>query len=276
MSICKPRLSRAKEAEHRDYLRKLQAEGVDVEIPEEWQEHLRALDIVVGGPTENMVFESATGGIHYAVLLRLVVERSGMILTGWDLSTDYDDQIVTESFDDRDRVWKLGGREYSQSEVLNSRIARNLILPRGRIIEGCLLATGLRRVPAHYSNFAAVPFRLNLWDQFGNEIGAEEGTLSVLRKAQQGNASVGKGSGLHGPDVTGERPEPSVGVASQRRYIELLDQEKLAQEQKVAGHNGAGVVEKRTEAEWAEEEQRVMKRLAEEMGRTRRDRTLRE
>jgi len=45
MSICKPRLSRAKEAEHRDYLRKLQAEGVDVEIPEEWQEHLRALDI---------------------------------------------------------------------------------------------------------------------------------------------------------------------------------------------------------------------------------------
>jgi len=245
MSICKPRLSRAKEAEHRDYLWKLQAEGIDVEIPEEWQEHSRALDIVVGGPTENMVFESATGGIHYAVLVRLVVERSGKIWTDWSLSTDYDDQIVPESFDDRDRVWKLGGREYSQSEVLNLRIERNLVLGRGRIIEGCLLATGLGPLPAHYSNFAAVPFRLSLWDQFGNEIGAEEGTLSVFRKAQQSNASVGKGSGLYGPDATGERTEPPVGEASQHRYIELLAQERLAQEHKVAGQNGAGVVEKR-------------------------------
>src|SRR5580698_3294769 len=169
MSICKPRLSRAKEAEHRDYLWKLQAEGVDVEIPEEWQEHSRALDIVVGGPTENMVYESATGGIHYAVLVRLVVERSGEILTDWSLSTDYDDQIVPESFDDHDPVWKLGGREYSESEVLNLRIERNLVLVRGRIIEGRLLATGLRPIPAHYGNFAAVPFRLSFWDQFGNE-----------------------------------------------------------------------------------------------------------
>jgi IS5 family transposase len=44
--------------------------------------------------------------------------------------------------------------------------------------------------------------------------------------------------------------------------FELVAQEKLAQEQTVAGHNGAGVVEKRTEAEWAEEEQRLMKRIA--------------
>jgi hypothetical protein len=138
---------------------------------------------------------------------------------------------------------------------------------------GCLLATGLRRIPAHYSNFAAVPFRLSLWDQLGNEIGAEKGTLSVFRKAQQGNASVGKGSGLYGPDATGERSEPSVGEASQHRYIELVAQEKLAKEQMVAGDNRAGVVEKKTEAEWAEEERRLMKRLAEEVGRTRRDRT---
>ena len=244
MSICKPRLSRAKEAEHRDYLWKLQAEGIDVEIPEEWQEHSRAL-IVVGGPTENMVFESATGGTHYDVLIRLVVERSGKILTDWSLSTDYDDQIAPESFDDRDRVWKLGGREYSQSEVLNLRIERNLVLPRGRIIEGRLLATGLGPIPAHYSNFAAVPFRLSLWDQFGNEIGAEEGTLSVFPKAQRSNASVGKGSGLYGPDATGERTEPPFGEVATRRYIELLAQEKLAQEQKAVDHNSAGVAERK-------------------------------
>lgn len=260
MSICKqPKLSRAKEAEYRERLRRLQAEGLEVEIPEEWQEDSPALDTVVGGPTENMVFESATGGIHYAALVRLVVERSGMILTDWGLSTDYDDQIVPESFDDRDRVWKLGGREFSPCEVLNSQIERNLVLVRGRIIEGWLLATGVRPTPAHYSNFAAAPFRLILWDQFGNELGAQ-GTLSVFRKAQQGNVSVGKGTGLYGLDAIGERPELSVGEASRLRYIELLDQEKLAKKQKLAG--GARVVEK-TEAEWAEEQRKVMTSIAE-------------
>ena len=231
MSTCKPRLSRAKEAEHRDYLRKLQAEGVDVEIPEEWQEHARALNIVVGGPAENMVFESATGGIHYAVLVRLVVERSGMILTDWDLSINYDDQIVPESFDDRDPVWKLGGREYTQSEVLNSRIETSLVLARGRIIEGCLLATGLRSIPAHYSNFAAVPFRLIFWDQFRNEI-VSKGKLSVFRNAQRKNTAVQRGSGLYGLDATGKPRAVSIGEESGRRYLELLAQEKLAQEQK--------------------------------------------
>lgn len=84
MSICKPpRWSRAKEAEHRDYLRRLQAEGVDVEIPEEWQEHSRALDIVVGGLIENMVFESATDGIVHPGVEQIVqLRRPGSFFEG--------------------------------------------------------------------------------------------------------------------------------------------------------------------------------------------------
>jgi hypothetical protein len=125
-------LSRAQESEYRDYLRQLQAEGLDVEIPEEWQDHYRALDIVGSGPGESVVFESATGGIYYAFLVRLVVERSGMILTDWCPSTDYDDQIVPESFHDRNVLCRLGGQVYRQCEVLNSRIEKNLVLARGR------------------------------------------------------------------------------------------------------------------------------------------------
>jgi hypothetical protein len=83
MSICKPpRWSRAKEAEHRDYLLRM-PEGVDVEIPEEWQEHSRALDIVVGGPIENMVFESATGGIVHPGVEQIVqLRRPGSFFEG--------------------------------------------------------------------------------------------------------------------------------------------------------------------------------------------------
>jgi hypothetical protein len=117
MPNLKRRLSRLEEATHRDYLRQLQAEGIDVEIPE----NSRALDIVL---EESMVFESATGGVHYAVLTRLVPERSGFIVTGWELNTDYDDQIVPESFDDRHLIFRLGGQEYCRREVLNPRMEK--------------------------------------------------------------------------------------------------------------------------------------------------------
>jgi hypothetical protein len=114
----------AQEATHRDYLRQLQAEGIDVEIPEEWQENSRALDIVLAGPAESTVFESATGGVYNAVPARLVAERSGLILTDWDMSTEYDGQIVPESFDNCDPLWNLGGQVYRQGEVLNLRIEK--------------------------------------------------------------------------------------------------------------------------------------------------------
>jgi hypothetical protein len=82
MLVYKPRLSRAKEAENRDYLLRM-PEGVDVEIPEEWQEHSRALDIVVGGPIENMVFESATGGIVHPGVEQIVqLRRPGSFFEG--------------------------------------------------------------------------------------------------------------------------------------------------------------------------------------------------
>jgi hypothetical protein len=81
MPNLKRRLSRLEEATHQDYLRQLQAEGIDGEIPKEWQENSRALDIVLAGPGESAVFQSLTGGVCYAVLVRLVALLSGLILT---------------------------------------------------------------------------------------------------------------------------------------------------------------------------------------------------
>jgi len=54
----------SKEAEPRDYLLRMQAEGVVLKFLRSGKSIREQLDIVVGGPTENMVFESATGGIH--------------------------------------------------------------------------------------------------------------------------------------------------------------------------------------------------------------------
>jgi hypothetical protein len=249
MPIRKPRLSRVEEATHLDCLRQLQAEGLDVEIPEE---NSRALDIVVAGPAESTVFESASGGVCYAVLPRLVALQSGRSLWDWDMSTAYDNQIVPESFDGRDPVCTLGGQEYRACDVLNSRIEKRLVLSRGQTAEGWLLATGLARIPATYSNCAVVPFRLSFWDQFGNEFRVP-GTLSVSRRVQRDNAKVRKGTGLYGLDGTGKPRQPSVEEDAHRRYLELIAQEKNAERQ------DAG--------ESAEKTTQLIKRVAKLLGR---------
>ena len=230
MPTLKRRLSRLEEATHRDYLRQLQSEGIDVEIPQEWQENSRALDIVLA---RERGFRIATGGVYYAILVRLVAVLSRLLLTEWGLSTDYDAQIVPESFSERDPLWKLGSQVYQQREVLNSRIEKNLVVSRGEIVEGWLLASGITPIPAQYSNFAVVPFRLSFWDQFGDEIAVQRGNFSVLRKVQRDSTGVRKGTGLYGLDATGKPRELSIEEDARRRYLELLAQEKLAKQQRV-------------------------------------------
>jgi hypothetical protein len=72
MSIYKPRLSRGEKAMRLNYLRQLQAEGHDVDIPQEWQENSRALDIILASFAASTVCEFATGGIGYAIFVRLI------------------------------------------------------------------------------------------------------------------------------------------------------------------------------------------------------------
>jgi len=204
MPIRKPRVSREKAAIYSGCLRQLRDEGLDLEILDEWLEHSRALDIVLAGPEESTVFETPTGGIVYAVLAYLIALRT-VTLTDWDLCTDYDDQIVPCS-NGRDTVYRLGGQEYLRSEVLNQQIEAGLRLSRGQIVEGWLLATGLRRVPMEYSN--TVPFELVLRDQFGHEITAES-KASVLRSAKSHSPGVRPGT-LDGLDATQKPTEPSI------------------------------------------------------------------
>ena len=241
MPIYKARLSHTEEAMHRCYLRQLHAEGLDVEIADQWLENSRALDVVLARPAESTVFESLTGGVYYAILVRLIAIRSGLILTDWGLATSYGDQIVPASFDDSDPLWNLGGQLYRPSEVLNSRIEKNLILAKGQTVEGWFLASGIVPIPIEYGRSAVVPFRLSFWDQFGNEIGVD-GRLSVLRKVQRDSTGVRKGTGLYGLDETGKPPELSVAEASRLRYLEMVRQEKEAAQKGAAGIADPGAI----------------------------------
>ncbi|MGA7379369.1 MAG: hypothetical protein WBX03_00845, partial [Terriglobales bacterium] len=73
MPIRKPQVSREKAAIYSGCLRQLQDEGQDFEIPEEWRERGRALNIDVAPPWENMLFNVYHDGIaYYAIWVCLV------------------------------------------------------------------------------------------------------------------------------------------------------------------------------------------------------------
>jgi hypothetical protein len=208
MPIRRLRLSRSEAAAQLVCLKQLQAEGIDVEIPEERQEVRCDLDIDLGAPWENSVSEVRNGGIgYYAIYLRVIAKRSGLILPESEISTAWDPEIQINSVVGEDPLYDFGGQLFPRNQILNPRILNSLrFQARGDTIEGWLLASGLRPIPAEYRNFAVVPFQLSFWNQFGDEFRAQ-GTLSVLRKSQRDNTGVRRGSGLYGLDEAGKPPE---------------------------------------------------------------------
>jgi hypothetical protein len=233
MPIRKSRLSRQEEAEYLGCLQHLQAEGLDVEIPEKWRKNAEAVDIEVGAPLGNMVFDLSSGGIgYYAVWLRLVAMRPRIILPDYDITSDFDDQILLLNIDERNPVCQLGGLVFERREILNSHIENGIrFRHRGDTVEGWLLASGLRPIPQQYREGTRVPFQLTFRDQFKQETGVHA-VLSVLRSRKQKNPAVRPRTGLYGPAENQQQCELSVGEESRRRYLELVAQDRLAEQKK--------------------------------------------
>jgi hypothetical protein len=227
MAIRKHRLSRQEEATYLVCLRQLQAEGHDVEISEEWRENAPAMDIEVGAPWENMVFELRSGGTgYYAIWLRLVAKRAGVILLDYDITSDWDDQILLLNIDVGNPRCKLGWFEIERSEILNSRIENYIRFPhRGDMVEGWVLASGLRPIPQQYREGTRVPFQLTFRDQFQQEAGVHA-ALSVLPSRKRENPPVRPRPGLYGPAENQQVRESSVSEEPGRGYREVVAQEQ--------------------------------------------------
>jgi hypothetical protein len=71
MPIRKRRQSRAEVVQCLAYLHQLQAEGIDVEIPESWQERSCPLEITPGREF-GIICDLPRGGVGYAIPLRMV------------------------------------------------------------------------------------------------------------------------------------------------------------------------------------------------------------
>ena len=116
MPLARRTLTQAELTEHLRRAEQLRASGVGIEMPKEWEENSRVLDIVLAGPAENAVFENFQWRGLLCCLSR-VVALQPVTLTDWRLRTHHDDQIVAESFDDRNPLrpgW--AGRSFGNSK----------------------------------------------------------------------------------------------------------------------------------------------------------------
>ena len=206
MPIQKACLSRSEKAEDRRCLRELRAEGIDVNCPDDSLEDVPALDITVVGGLASLIFNLPSGRAGYAIWLRLVARRSGLILPEpCEITTKFDDQIVLECFDPRGPICQLGQCSYLEAEVLNDCFP--LRVHRRGLIEGVILATGLKPIPQEYVQGMTVPLQLTFWDQFGGEFSAEA-TLSVDRSTKPRQRLVRTQSSLCESDKIPETREP--------------------------------------------------------------------
>jgi hypothetical protein len=207
MPVLRPRLSRAERMEYGKCLQEMRAEGIDVNNTDDSPEHVPALDITVVGGLASLIFNLRSGLAGYAIQLRLVASRSGLILPEQcEITTKFDRQIVLECFDPGGPVCTLGQCEYLAAEVLNDRFPLKFHR-RGLLLECVILATGLEPIPKKYFQGMTVPFKLTFWDQFGNKISVES-NLYVDRSTTLRPRLVRSQSGLHDSGEIPETHEP--------------------------------------------------------------------
>jgi hypothetical protein len=202
MPITKSRLSKTEQGKYLACLKELRAGRCDVEIPLQWLEESRALDIVIRCDGSTAVVECPRGGVFYAVYTRLVARQSYVILLDCSCETEWDEQIALQSFQQTESIYRLGCLQYPSREVLNDRIENSLRFShRGQMVEGVILFAGLKPIPEHYCLGASVPFKLTFLDQFENEIEIKS-ELFVNRETKRKTRDARPSSGLH---ETGER-----------------------------------------------------------------------
>ena len=209
MPTRKPRLSQTERGTYFTAARDLREAGVEIKSLEDFSKNTRAIDVRVAGGLGSMVTESSFGRVHYAVWVHLVARHACRLL-GCRITTRWDHHIMLNSFGER-ALCKLGPLDYTQAEVLNQRIEESLVFSHpGDVVEGMILATGIRPIPQVFGRGMRVPFEMTFEDEFENEIRVDA-ELCVERETKPKRAGVRRGTGLYGTASRGVASREALG-----------------------------------------------------------------
>jgi hypothetical protein len=236
----KKRLTQAECGTYFNAARELRQAGVEIKVLEELLVSDRAIDVYLASPggLGSMVSQSSNGGVHYVVWVRMVARRAGSLLD-CRLTTRWDHNILLNSFDDR-AVCKLGEVDYPQADVLNQRIEESLrFFHRGDIVEGVILATGIRPIPQAFCQGMLMPFELTFEDEFENQT-IVAGDLSVDRTARSKELPARCGTGLYGDSAASRRAREGLRATQQQHaFSSHLDRREDAQQHNARRANDA-------------------------------------
>ena len=166
MPIYKSRLTRTEQEDYLVLAQQLLAQGVELEIPDEWEMWSRKLDISIH-PVHSSIYEVRRGITIYAVYVRLVSRDSNLTIEEFEIAPPWDHGVIA-CYAARDRYRFATSLDFEYEEVLNHRIEDLLRFHRrGDRAEGWILGSGMRPVPPDYGPGKPAPFRLDFVDQVG-------------------------------------------------------------------------------------------------------------
>ena len=205
------RLGQMEEAEYRRCLREMQAEGIDVDIPDEWQEPCPLK--ITRGRQPGIVCDLGRGITGYAIWLR-VVSQCRVIVPEYEISSEWDEvSIDLPCLKETHGRYKFGPLDYAVTEVLNDRLERGLRFNfRGDMVEGVVIAYGCQAIPETYHG--AVSVRVTLMDTLERTVQNEIELLVGKRVSKRDQCPVRPGGGLYSPDEPENTNPPTLPISS--------------------------------------------------------------
>jgi hypothetical protein len=211
MPMRKLRFSRAEQAESYDRLMHLQAEGIDVDIPDEWQEPCPLK--ITRGRQPSMVCDLGGGNSVYAIWLRIVSQRR-VIVPEYEIGSEWDPvSIELPYLKETDGRYKFGPVDYAVTDVLNDELERGLRFNfRGDMVEGVIIAYGCEAIPQMCHG--AVSVRVTLMDTLERTVQSEIALLVGERVSKRDQCYARPGSGLYIPDERENTNPPTLPKSS--------------------------------------------------------------
>jgi hypothetical protein len=199
-------LSKKETHEYDVNAKRLMAAGV---IPPEEnplrQAPMLALDRA-GGPADSFVHAPPTGGYGIVVWLCIIAEKTGVTLSGCQITPRKWDDTAIQLVDATEGVYSyaaFGGVDYPTINILNRWISSNRSLRRGKVLEGLVMMRSPRSLPEWCIDGISIEADLRLFDQFDNvyPLNVE---LRVMRDTER-SVERPRRTGLFGPAVDASR-----------------------------------------------------------------------
>jgi hypothetical protein len=205
------RLSKMEEAEYRRCLRDMRAEGIDVDIPDRWQEPCPLK--ITQGRQQGTVCDLGGGNAGYAIWVR-IVSQCRVIVPEYEITSEWDEvSIELPYLKETHGRYKFGPLDYAVTEVLNDQLERGLRFNfRGDMVEGVIIAYGCEAIPETYHG--AVSVRVTLMDTLERTVRTEIKLLVGERVSKRDQSPVRPGGGLYIPDDLENTNPPTLPKSS--------------------------------------------------------------